>query len=128
MKLDKKTIILIVIYLFTILVVLYLSDVYKNSLKTNNSTFYNDITSSKYNIIYDNVYNYSLEHSDFRIYVSDKYVVSNNEDLFLNSETVSSKNLNKLIFDFGYSFNINKGSVPFYIVFKDGKIKEIVHD
>ena len=128
MKLDKKTIILIVIYLFTILVVLYLSDVYKNSLKTNNSTFYNDITSSKYNIIYDNVYNYSLEHPDFRIYVSDRYVVSNNEDLFLNSEKVSSKNLNRLIFDFGYSFNINKGSVPFYIVFKDGKIKEIVHD
>ena len=128
MKLDKKTIILIVIYLFTILVVLYLSDVYKNSLKTNNSTFYNDITSSKYNIIYDNVYNYSLEHSEFKIYVSDKYVINDNEHLFLNSEKISSKNLNRLIFDFGYSFNINKGSVPFYIVFKDGKIKEIVHD
>lgn len=128
MKLNKKNIILIVVYLFSILAVLYLSDVYKNSLKANNSTLYNDITSSKYNIIYDNVYNYSLEHSDFRIYVSDKYVVSNNEDLFLNSEKVSSKNLNRLIFDFGYSFNINKGSVPFYIVFKDGKIKEIIHD
>ena len=128
MKLDKKTIILIIVYLFTILVVLYLSDVYKNSLKTNNSTFYNDITSSKYNIIYDNVYNYSLEHSEFKIYVSDKYVINDNEDLFLNSEKISSKNLNRLIFDFGYSFNINKGSVPFYIVFKDGKIKEIVHD
>lgn len=128
MKLDKKNIILIVVYLFSILAVLYLSDVYKNSLKANNSTLYNDITSSKYNIIYDNVYNYSLEHSDFRIFVSDKYVINNNEDLFLNSEKVSSKNLNRLIFDFGYSFNINKGSVPFYIVFKDGKIKEIIHD
>ena len=128
MKLGRNHIILLVVYLFTIGVVLYFSSVYRNTLKVNESEFYNDITSSRYDVIYSNVYNYSLEHSDFKIYVSDNYSVDDSEVLFLNSNQVSSKNLNRLIFDFGYSYNINKGSVPFYIVFKDGKIKEIVHD
>lgn len=128
MKLGKNYIILLVVYLFTIGAVLYFSSVYRNTLKVNESELFNDITSSRYDVLYSNVYNYSLEHSDFKIYVSEKYSVDDSEVLFLNSDFVSSKNLNRLIFDFGYSYNINKGSVPFYIVFKDGKIKEIVHD
>ena len=124
----KNYIILVVIYLFSIICVLYLSGVYKNSLKCDESEFFNDITNSRYDIIYNNVYNYSLEHSDFRVYVSDHNSIDDSDVLFINSDKISSKNLNRLISDFGYGYNINKGSVPFYIVFKDGKIKEIVHD
>ena len=83
---------------------------------------------SKYKVLYDNVYNYSLEHSSFRIYVGSSFSDSSEEVLFIDSDKISSSNLNRLISDFGYSYNISKDSVPFYIVFKDGKIKEIVHD
>lgn len=127
MKLDKKYI-LIIVYLFTVLLVLYLSDVYKKSTMENDSSSYNELVSSKYKVLYDNVYNYSLEHSSFKIYVGPSFSSGSEEVLFIDSDKISSSNLNKLIFDFGYNYNINKGSVPFYIVFKDGKIKEIVHD
>lgn len=128
MKLDKKYIILFVIYLFTALFALYLSDIYKKALKSNDSNSYNELVSSKYKVLYDNVYNYSLEHSSFKIYVGASFSQEKEEVLFIDSDKISSSNLNRLISDFGYNYNINKGSVPFYIVFKDGKIKEIVHD
>lgn len=127
MKLGNNYLVLLIVYFFTIVLVFYCSSVYKNSLSVSNSDFYNDVTSSRYDVLYNNIYNYSLEHSDFKIYVSNDYEVIDDEILFLNSDKVSSKNLNKLFSDFGYSYNINKGSVPFYIVFKDGRIKEIVH-
>ena len=127
MKLGNNYLVLLIVYFFTIVLVFYCSSVYKNSLSVSNSDFYNDVTSSRYDVLYNNIYNYSLEHSDFKIYVSNDYEVVDDEILFLNSDKVSSKNLNKLFSDFGYSYNINKGSVPFYIVFKDGRIKEIVH-
>ena len=127
MKLGNNYLVLLIVYFFTIVLVFYCSSVYKNSLSVSNSDFYNDVTSSRYDVLYNNIYNYSLEHSDFKIYVSNDYEVIDDEILFLNSDKVSSKNLNKLFSDFGYSYNINKGSVPFYIIFKDGRIKEIVH-
>ncbi len=127
MKLGNNYLVLLIVYFFTIVLVFYCSSVYKNSLSVSNSDFYNDVTSSRYDVLYNNIYNYSLEHSDFKIYVSNDYEVVDDEILFLNSDKVSSKNLNKLFSDFGYSYNINKGSVPFYIIFKDGRIKEIVH-
>ena len=128
MKLDKKYIVLVLIYIFTVLIVLYVSDVYRKSLNENRSTAFNELVSSKYKVLYDNVYNYSLEHSSFKIYVGSSFSNVSDEVLFIDSDKISSGNLNRLISDFGYSYNINKGSVPFYIVFKDGKIKEIVHD
>ena len=128
MKLDKKFIILVSIYAFTILFVLYLSDLYKQSIIQNDSNSFNELICSKYKVLYDNVYNYSLEHSTFKIYVGSLFPDSEEEVLFIDSDKISSGNLNRLISDFGYNYNINKGSVPFYIVFKNGKIKEIVHD
>ena len=128
MKLDKKWFILVLIYLFTILLILYVSDVYRKSVKQSETSSFNELVCSKYKVLYDNVYNYSLEHSTFKIYVSSSFSDSDDEILFIDSDKISSGNLNRLISDFGYSYNINKGSVPFYIVFKDGMIKEIVHD
>lgn len=127
MKLDKKYI-LIVVYLVTVLFVIYISDIYKKSIRANDTGLYNELISSKYKILYDNVYNYSLEHSSFKIYVGTSFSSGSEEVLFIDSDKISSGNLNRLISDFGYSYNISKDSVPFYIVFKDGKIKEIVHD
>ncbi len=128
MKLDKKWFILVLIYLFTILLILYVSDVYRKSVKQSETSSFNELVCSKYKVLYDNVYNYSLEHSMFKIYVGSSFSDSDDEILFIDSDKISSGNLNRLISDFGYSYNINKGSVPFYIVFKDGMIKEIVHD
>ncbi len=128
MKLDKKWFILVLIYLFTILLILYVSDVYRKSVKQSETSSFNELVCSKYKVLYDNVYNYSLEHSMFKIYVGSSFSDSDDEILFIDSDKISSGNLNRLISDFGYSYNINKGSVPFYIVFKDGRIKEIVHD
>lgn len=128
MKLDKKVVTLIFIYLFSVLFVLYLADIYKQSFIENEPSSFNEIVSSKYKILYDTVYNYSLEHSTFKIYVGSSFSKDEDEVLFIDSDKISSNNLNRLISDFGYSYNINKGSVPFYIVFKDGTIKEIVHD
>ena len=128
MKLDKKLVVLIFIYLFSVLFVLYLSDIYKQSSVEYNTNSFNEIVSSKYKVLYDTVYNYSLEHSTFKIYVGKLFSDSEEEILFIDSDKISGGNLNRLISDFGYSYNISKDSVPFYIVFKDGKIKEIVHD
>lgn len=128
MKLDKGFLFLIVIYLFTILVVFYISDVYKNSINGTDVSSYNEIVSTKYKVLYDNIYNYSLEHSSFKIYVGSSFSNGSEKVLFIDSDNISSGNLNRLISDFGYNYNISKDSVPFYIVFKDGRIKEIVHD
>lgn len=127
MRLDKKYFVLIFVYLFTVLFVVYISDVYKKTINDNNSSSFNELISSKYKVLYDNVYNYSLEHSSFKIYVGSSFNASD-EVLFIDSDKISSGNLNRLISDFGYNYNISKDSVPFYIVFKDGRIKEIVHD
>ena len=124
----KNYIILTVVYLFTVGFTIYLSDVYKKSTESSEPEFLNEITNSRYDIMYDNVYNYSLEHSDFSIYVANNKSLDDDDILFIDSDKISSKNLNRLIFDFGYNYNISKDSVPFSIVFKDGKIKEIVHD
>ena len=123
MKLDKKWFILVLIYLFTILLILYVSDVYRKSVKQSETSSFNELVCSKYKVLYDNVYNYSLEHSTFKIYVGSSFSDSDDEILFIDSDKISSGNLNRLISDFGYSYNINKGSVPFYIVFKYGMIK-----
>lgn len=124
----KNYIILVVVYLFSIGLTTYLSDVYKKSTESVEPKSFNEITNSRYDIMYNNVYNYSLEHSDFSIYVSKNKIDDDDDILFIDSDKISSKNLNRLIFDFGYNYNISKDSVPFSIVFKDGKIKEIVHD
>ena len=128
MKLDKKLVVLIIIYLFSVLFVLYLSDIYKQSSIEYNTNSFNEIVCSKYKGLYDTVYNYSLEHPTFKIYVGKSFSNGKEEILFIDSDKISGGNLNRLISDFGYSYNISKDSVPFYIVFKDGKIKEIVHD
>lgn len=125
--LVKKYIILFVVYVLTIGVVFYWSSIYKKSLSNLSTDTINDVTSSRYDVLYNNIYNYSLENDDFMIYVSNNYKISD-KYLFINSDKISSKNLNRLIYDFGYNYNISKDSVPFYIVFKNGKIKEIYHD
>lgn len=119
----RNYLLLLIIYISTIGFVFYCSDVYKNSLNNIDDYVVNDVTNSKYDILYNNVYNYSLEHSDFSIYVSSKYNVDN-EDLFINIDRVSVDNLNKLISDFGYDFSISKNN-SYFFNFSDGKIISI---
>ena len=120
----KNYLVLILIYIFTIVFVFYCSSVYKNSLNNLNDSIVNDVTSSNYNILYSNVYNYSLEHSDFRIYVSSKFDLDNDDYLFIDVGTVSVKNINRLIKDFGYDFSVNKNN-SYFLNFSDGKIISI---
>ena len=97
--------------------------VYRNSLNNLGDSIINDLTSSNYNVLYSNVYNYSLEHSDFSIYVSRKYDLDN-EYLFIDTDEVSVKDLNRLISDFGYDFSVDKNS-SYFFNFSDCKIISI---
>lgn len=120
----KKNLLLSFIYVFTVLVVLYFCKLYKSSNSYEGSSNRNDITSSNYNILYDNVYNYSLEHSTFKIYFSDKYdsnVVG--ENLFVDITRARSKNVQKLLNDFGYSYKIANSS--FCAMFEDSIIVSV---
>ena len=119
----RNYLLLLIIYISTIGFVFYCSDVYKNSLNNIDDYVVNDVTNSKYDILYSNVYNYSLEHSDFSIYVSSKYN-ADNKALFINIDRVSVDNLNKLISDFGYDFSISKNN-SYFFNFSDGKIISI---
>ena len=122
----KNYIILFVIYIFTIGFVFYCSTVYKKSLY-NSEINVNDVTSSDYNTIFSNVYNYSLEHSSFKIYVSDSVCEDIGDNLFIDINRIKIGDLNKLISEFGYSYTVHKDD-SFYIVFNDGRIVDVVHD
>ena len=119
----RNYLLLLIIYISTIGFVFYCSDVYKNSLNNIDDYVVNDVTNSKYDILYSNVYNYSLEHSDFSIYVSSKYN-ADNKALFINIDRVSVKNMNRLIKDFGYDFSVDKNN-SYFLNFSDGKIISI---
>ena len=124
----KNYIILFLIYVFTICIVFYCSEVYKKSLYNNKSININDVTNSDYNTIFSNVYNYSLEHASFKIYVSQSVDQDIGDDLFININKVKISDLNKLIVDFGYNYTLYKSDISFYIVFNDGRIVDVVHD
>lgn len=117
----KKFLLLLLVYVFTILVVLYCCKIYKSSNSYEPLNGYNDVTSSNYDILYNNVYSYSLEHSSFKIYFSSKFdsnIVG--ENLFINIDKAKSKNVQRLLNDFGYNYKIANSS--FCVMFKDSSI------
>jgi hypothetical protein len=115
--------ILLIIYIFTICFVFYCSSIYKNSLNNLDDNNVNDLSSSSYSVLYTNVYSYSLENSDFTIYVSNSYNIED-KYLFIDFDKVSVKDMNRLISDFGYDFSISK-NYSYLINFSDGKIISI---
>lgn len=120
----KKYLLLFLIYVFTVLIILYFCKIYKSSNSYEPINGYNDVTSSNYNILYDNVYNYSLEHSSFKIYFSDKYdkdIIG--ENLFIDITRAKSKNVQKLLNDFGYGYKIANSS--FCVMFEDSSIVSV---
>lgn len=131
----KNYILLCVIYVFTILVVLYASRVYTNSVRSISDypDFVNNITSSSYDDLYNNVYNYSKENPDFIVLVSDEKHLENfdlenfnNEILYINVDGLFSiKNVNKLINDFNYDYSISKKDLPVFLVFENGNLVDI---
>ena len=119
----KNYFILILIYILTIGFVFYCSSVYKNSLDNLDNNSVNDLSSSNYSVLYTNVYNYSLENSDFIIYVSNSYY-KDDKYLFIDFDKVSVKDLNRLISDFGYDYSVSRNN-SYYINFSNGKIISI---
>ena len=125
--------VLLLVYVLTIVFVFYCSKVYFNSSNdssTGEFIYSNNVTSLNYDVLYKNVYNYSQENTDFVIYVSSKLDSSiTGNMLFIDSSQFKSyKVLDKLISSFGYSYSVSKNDIPFYIVFKDGKIVDIAKE
>lgn len=131
----KNYILLSFIYVFTILIVLYLSRVYTNSIESisNYPDFVNDVTSSNYDDLYNNIYNYSKENPDFIVLVSSKKYLENfnlenynNEILYVSvDELFSFKNLNRLINDFDYDYSVNRKDLPIFLIFENGNLVDI---
>lgn len=140
----KKYIILLVIYILTILGVLYLCKIYSNSSSVKSalvSDYALEITDSDYDKIYNNILNFSEENDDFIIYVSsynnsDSFEKSfinaineknlKNKVLFINSNNLSSfKHVNNLINDFGGKTNVSKNDLPIFVVIKDKKVLSV---
>lgn len=128
---NKKNILLFIIYVFTVLIVLYLSKIYKNSISSINdsSVAFNDVTSYSYSVLYDNIYSYSKENPNFLIYVYDKN--NSNESfqenvLYIDINGLKNFNyINTLFSDFDYDGSIKKSDLPIYIKFVDGKIVSV---
>ena len=142
----KNYILLSVFYIFTILLVVYLCVIYKNSSNVGNSFISNyvvDVTGKNYDILFSNVSNYNMENHQFIIYVSsykDKSL-SSVENVF--EEVINDRNLkgkilyinvdnlksfdyvNRLLSDFGYTDKVKKSSLPIFIVVNDEKIVDV---
>lgn len=128
---NKKNILLFVIYVFTVLIVLYLSKIYKNSISSINdsSVAFNDVTSYSYSVLYDNIYSYSKENPNFLIYVYDKNNLNESFQenvLYIDINGLKNFNyINTLFSDFDYDGSIKKSDLPIYIKFVDGKIVSV---
>ena len=138
----KNSVLLSVIYIFTILGVIYFCKIYSNSSKVIDSVVSEsvlDVTGNNYDELYSNVINYSKENDSFIIYVS-SYKNSNNDSfektfegviteynlknkiLFINADKLSSfKSLNTLMnsLDSDYEFSVK--NLPILVSVKDGK-------
>ena len=132
MKLDKKYIILTVIYILTILVVIYATFLYKKA-----DVFHYDdkigmfiIDVSDYNKLYENIENYAYENDNFVIYYADnideslkKVIIEydlSNELLYIDNFNVVKKIIN--------DFSDEKKSIKkekCFIHFSHGKIIDI---
>ena len=117
----KNYFVLLLVYVLTIVFVFYCSKVYFNSShdsSTGEFVFSNNVTSNDYNALYNNVYNYSLENTDFVIYVSNKlsYSTLNNMLYIDSSQFKSYKILDRLVNSFGYNYSVSKKDIPFYII------------
>ncbi len=140
-KKIKNYLIVTVIYLITILAVLYIVFLYK---KSNNIANYDsdmnmyvlNISDDNYEKLYNNINNYIVEKNNFVIYVSSDGYVSTNlkkiiieynlnkEFLYINTDNV--KNINKLIKDFSENqFSPIEKNDATIIYFLNGKIIDI---
>lgn len=147
----KNYIILFIIYLVTILLVLYSVALYKKSSDLINygssiNTVIKEISEDNYFDIYSNINNYIMENHSFILYISffsddivgyenelQKFIIDNDaEDIFLyvNVDDIKKvSDLDTLFKDFSdieISYNISKKTVPLFIYFKDGKINTII--
>lgn len=125
---NKKYLLLGVIYIFTILLVFYCSKIYSNSMMNVDSDAYNNVTSSNYDILFNNISNFSKEHHDFVVCVSTSSLgMESDSILFVDASVLKIRDLNRLVSDFGYSYSFDD-SFPVFIVFKDDKIIDITYD
>lgn len=126
---KKNYVVLIVLLVVTVLITLYLSNVYsnKNRETSNIYKYFDSITYKDFDV-------YITENPDIILYIGDKYDVSYddfNEKLISRIEkydlkdrfvymNVNSKIINKINQKYKVKLNIN--SIPYIIAFLDGKI------
>lgn len=123
----KKYFLLFVVYVFSFLFVFYCSKIYSNSLANIDDSSINNVTSSNYGIMFNNISNYSMEQEEFVIYVAPKSINISSSNLFIDSSIVRKRDLNRLVKDFGYSYSFSN-RFPVFIVFKDGKVVNVTYD
>lgn len=128
---NKRYLLLFVVYIFTVVFVFYCAKIYSNSMdnisEANNVV--NDVTSSNYDALYSNIYNYSKENPSFKIYVAFDVDAFDSNVLYIDVNGLKHFSyLERIINDFGYDGSISKDDLPFYIEFNDGKIVNISGD
>ena len=143
---SKNYILLFVIYIFTILCVLYFCKIYRNSSSLRGASidsYVLDVTGSSYDELYNNILNFSEENNSFVIYISsykkdcssfENMLVNiikesnlKNKILFINSDDLLSFNyVNKLIDSFSEDSDVSFGELPIFVIIKDGNVFSIV--
>ena len=139
----KNWIVLLVFYVFTILGVLYLCKIYKNSssvVELSVSDYVLNISDKKYDKIYNNVLNFSNENDEFIIYVSsgnDSYFEKmfidiineknlKNKVLFIDSNGLSSfHDIQKLVDSLEGNYTVSKKGLPIFIIVRNQKVFSI---
>ncbi len=144
---SKNYILLCIIYLCTILSVIYFCLIYNNSnssiIDSDIGNLVIDVTGKNYEELYNNIDNYTKEDHDYVIYVSSykkrdmktfenmlKDVISSNNlknrILYINVDELKKYNyINNLLGDFSYENKLNKSDLPVFISFHNGKIVDV---
>ena len=146
---NKRYIILVLIYVFSITSVLYFSKLYKNSVTNfsdvSESFVFNDVSVSNLNELRDMVLNYSKETNSFLIYVTSRQnnSLKSFEDrieklsidssfkakiLYINVDSFKSFDfINKFISEFGEDgfSRVKRNDLPILMLFSNGRIVEI---
>lgn len=142
---SKNYILLFVIYILTILCVLYFCKIYHNSSSLKGVSiddYVLDVTGNSYDELYNNILNFSKENDNFIIYISSyKQDSSSFEDvfidvitekglknkiLFINSDSLSNYDyVNKLIDSLDGIVPISKKYLPVFVSVKNQKVINI---
>ena len=141
----NKSIVLILIYIFTIVLTLYLSKIYSNSSNSVVDSFLDDylfdVTGKSYNDLYSNINNYNNENGNYVVYVSSNdyeqfnsdmksFIIKNNyknKILYINYSSVGISSINEMIATFCDNCSrLKKDVLPVFICFKNQKIDKII--